>query len=334
MTLATSREARSFLHRVAIFQTLSDEELDRIVARLQPIPAEDDRVLFREGEQGTDLFVVRRGTVIATVALPDGNQQEVARFNDGDFFGEMSIFERASRSATCRAEAGTELYQLREADFNALLADEPQIAIKVMYEMLRITAGRLENTSGFLGEMVRWGEGAKKRAVTDEFTGLFNRRFLDESLSGMFQRAKSSRTQLCLVMVDLDHFNELNQEYGESVGDDVLSAVVPIFRSVYRDGDILARYGGDEFTFLLPNTSPEEAFRLSEDVRRQVASLSLLAERGGTISRVTTSQGIAAFPDHANDLQTLSARADEALYAAKTAGRNRVVVSRTAYSRG
>ncbi|MGM0674839.1 MAG: GGDEF domain-containing protein [Spirochaetota bacterium] len=329
MTLATSREARSFLHGVAIFQTLSDEELDHIGARLQPLPAEDSWEIFREGEEGTDLFVVRRGTVTAMVGLPDGSQQEVARFNDGDFFGEMSIFERAPRSATCRAEAGTELYRLSEGDFNALLANEPEIAIKVMYEMLRITAGRLENTSGFLGEMVRWGEGAKKRAVTDEFTGLFNRRFLDESLSGMFQRAKSARTQLCLVMVDLDHFNEINQEHGESVGDEVLSAVVPIFRSVYREADVLARYGGDEFTFVLPETSPAEARELSEQVRQEVASLSLLADRGGEIDRVTTSQGIAAFPDHANDLQTLSTRADEALYGAKTAGRNRVVVAGT-----
>lgn len=327
MALTTSQEARRFLHRVAIFRTLTEEELDRIAVHLEPVTADGDSLLFREGEEGDELFVVRRGSVAATVGLPDGGEQEVARFGEGDFFGEMSIFERAPRSASCRADAGTELYRLRESDFHGLLEREPDIAIKVMYEMLRITGGRLENTSGFLGEMVRWGESAKKRAVTDEFTGLFNRRFLDESLSGMFQRAKSSRRPLSLVMLDLDHFNSINQTYGQAVGDEVIAAVVPVFRSIYRESDILCRYGGDEFTFALPDTDAATARELCERARAAVESLTILADRGGPITRVTTSQGIAAFPKHANDLQTLSARADEALYAAKAAGRNRVEVA-------
>ena len=327
MALTTSREVRSFLHRVAIFQTLSEDELDRIAVHLTPVTARDRRTLFSEGAEGEELFVVRRGSVAARVGLPDGAQQEVARFGEGDFFGEMSIFERAPRSATCVAEAGTELLRLSDTDFHGLLRREPGIAMKVMYEMLRITSGRLENTSGILGEMVRWGEGAKKRAVTDEFTGLFNRRFLDDSLSGMFQRAKSSRRPLCLVMLDLDHFNDINQEYSEAVGDEVITAVIPVFRSVYRESDVLARYGGDEFTFVLPDTDAATARSLSEQVRREVEALDVLAHRGGAITRVTTSHGIAAFPEHANDLQTLSARADEALYAAKSAGRNRVEVA-------
>jgi diguanylate cyclase (GGDEF)-like protein len=292
------------------------------------VSATEETPLFHEGEEGKELFVVRRGVVTATVGLPDGNQQEVARFSEGDFFGEMSIFERAPRSATCSAGEGTELYRLTEADFHELIDHEPEIAIKMMYEMLRITGSRLENTSGFLGDMVRWGEGAKKRAVTDEFTGLFNRRFLDDSLSGIFQRAKSARKPLSLVMVDLDHFNEINREFGQAVGDEVILEAVSVFRSVYRDADVLCRYGGDEFTFVLPETTLTEAHRLSELVRRRVSELSVLSDRGGSITQVTTSQGIAAFPDHANDLQTLSARADRALYAAKAAGRNRVEVAR------
>ncbi|MFP4373277.1 MAG: GGDEF domain-containing protein [Spirochaetaceae bacterium] len=327
MALTTSQEARGFLHRVAIFRTLSEEELDRIAVHLAPVRARDRTPVFREGEEGEELYVVRRGSVAAKVGLPDGSQQEVARFGKGEFFGEMSIFERAPRSATCEAEAGTELLRLSETDFHGLLEREPDIAIKVMYEMLRITSARLENTSGILGEMVRWGEGAKKRAVTDEFTGLFNRRFLDDALSGMFQRAKSARESLCLVMLDLDHFNNINREYSQAVGDEVIAAVVPVFRSAYRETDVLARYGGDEFTFVLPDTDAETARSLSETVRREVASLDVLAHRGGTITHVTTSHGIAAFPEHANDLQTLSARADEALYAAKAAGRNCVRVA-------
>ncbi|MFP3959368.1 MAG: diguanylate cyclase [Spirochaetaceae bacterium] len=327
MTRTTTDEARSFLHRVAIFGTLTDEELDRIAAYLEPVSAPHGTELFREGAEGEELFIVRHGSVTATVGLPDGSRQEVARFGPGDFFGEMSIFEREPRSATCRGEAGTELYRLKEADFHELLHRAPETAIKIMFEMLRITGTRLENTSSFLGDMVRWGENARRRTVTDEFTGLFNRRFLDDTLSGMFQRAKSTRTPLSLVMLDLDHFNEINQEYGESVGDAVISAVVPVFRSIYRDSDVLARYGGDEFTFVLPNTEAETTRALCEEVRRQVAALRVPGDSEGTTVRVTTSQGVAAFPEHANDLQTLSARTDEALYAAKAAGRNRVHVA-------
>ena len=129
-------------------------------------------------------------------------------------------------------------------------------------------------------------------------------------------------------MLDLDHFRSINEQYSEDVGDRVIAAAAGSFRRHLRPADIAARYGGDEFTILLPDTGPEAARNLMEKIRTDVEGLDLLEREAGSVRRVTTSQGIACFPDHGRDQKTLRAAADAALYTAKERGRNRIAVAR------
>ena len=235
----------------------------------------------------------------------------------------MSIFDDAPRSATCTACSDATLYSLTERDFTRLFTEQPELSMKVMFRMLTATAQRLRDTNVFLSDMVQWGDAARKRAVTDEATGLFNRRFLDEAIEEQFQKARTKQQPISVVMLDLDHFNGINEAYGHAVGDEVIQAVVPVFRACFRERDIVSRYGGDEFTILLPGTDVDEAHEICRDVCRRVAALDILAHRSGPISQVTTSQGIAAFPRHGRTVHEVRGRADQALYRAKELGRNR-----------
>lgn len=316
----------AFLRSIEILSALEESELESIDELFQLVAIEPGEQLFSQNDPGDTVFIVEKGRVASSVAGKDGNQIEVAEFGPGDFFGEMALFDRSPRSATCTAKDHSELLCLSGDDFLSFEETNPGASIKIMRKMLKTTADRLENSGVFLSEMVQWGESARKRAVTDEMTGLFNRRFIDEAISEQLAHAQTAGSSLSLVMADLDHFSSINNEYGHDVGDEVIKSVVPVLRKHFRKSDLLARYGGDEFIFLLPDTSPEQAFELCDAVCRDVGKLNVLADKEGSITRVTTSQGIASYPAHGRTVKALQEAADMALYDAKERGRNRAVI--------
>lgn len=313
----------SALKSIEIFKELQGDEFDTLRSVMKAREYREGEVLFNQHDEGNELYIVEEGTVAIEVQLPDGKKLEISTIGEGNFFGEMSIFEDAPRSATCTTKAPSKLLHLHKRDFFGLVQDRPLIAAKIMYRMLNITASRLKNTDNFLSDMVQWGETARKRALTDDFTGLYNRRFLEDSLEEHFSRAKMEKRHLSVAMVDLDHFGELNKEYGEKIGDKVILSAVAVFRDVCSDSDILIRYGGDEFTFIMPGRTRQQAREMCEKICTGLYSLNVLDGLQGSIRKISSSIGIAEFPTHGNTKRVLMEKADAALYKAKEGGRNR-----------
>lgn len=316
--------ASDLLRRVDIFASLADEELDVIRRYLTEMKCTPDDEIFHQGEEGADLFVVGDGRVAIRVRTTDGTDVDVATLGPGDFFGEMAIFENAPRSATCVMTEGGRLYRLRKADFFMLMEQHPRTAIRIMNRMVAITTGRLTSTSSFLSDLVQWGEGARRRAITDDLTGLYNRRYLDGALEQQVAEALATRHPFSLIMMDLDRFHAINDTYGQAFGDELIAAVAPPVRTAVRTNDVAARYGGDEFTIILPGTRGEEALERAEAIRAAVEALEIPGPDG--IVKVTSSQGVAEFPRHASTLESIREAADHALYQAKEAGRNRAAL--------
>jgi diguanylate cyclase (GGDEF)-like protein len=322
-----TKSSIEFLQNVDLFSLLSGEEIGKIIKSLHSMSITADEILFKEGDEGNELFIVTAGKVASYVALPNGSKREIAEFKSGDFFGEMSIFENAYRSATCYTKESTSLLTLKERDLFEMILYNPEIAIKIMYRMLNITAERLLDRSEFLSDMVQWGEEARKRAITDEVSGIYNRRFLDDSLVTCFEKSRNNNQPLSLIMIDIDNFKKYSELYNQKQINIIIVKLVSVFKKYFRETDIIARYGGDEFMIILPDTDKEAAFKIAEKIRKAVSKLQLSDTLHKDTRRITISQGIATYPDNADDLETLKVKADKTLYKAKLEGRDRVIIA-------
>jgi diguanylate cyclase (GGDEF)-like protein len=181
------------------------------------------------------------------------------------------------------------------------------------------------------GEACRIGRGwalARTRSGHDGLTGLPNRRAFERALRREVERARRMGGGLAVGLLDLDHFKRVNDEHGHPAGDRVLREVARRLGRVYRDSDMVARVGGEEFAVLLPSGKPPteaEAFEALDRARRRVRARAVLV--GGRPRTITLSGGVAILGPEGEGPAALYARADEALYAAKAAGRDRVEVA-------
>lgn len=164
----------------------------------------------------------------------------------------------------------------------------------------------------------------REQAIRDALTNLFNRRYLDETLERELARAKREGYPLCIVMMDIDHFKDVNDNYGHEAGDTVLKKLSDMVTTQSRQGDFVCRYGGEEFVLVMPNISIDVATERANSLLRSISSL--FVPFGRFNLNITVSMGVAWFPAHGETGMDLLRAADKALYKAKGAGRNRVSV--------
>ena len=166
------------------------------------------------------------------------------------------------------------------------------------------------------------------QSIRDPLTGLFNRRYMEESLERELKRAARNHRPLGLLMVDVDHFKGWNDTYGHDAGDALIREIARLIEHHTRGEDIASRFGGDEFLLVLPEAPLETTIRRAHDLHRAVNGLEM-RHLGRTLGKVSVTIGVAAHPEDGNNTTSLIRAADEALYAGKRAGRDRVEASRT-----
>ncbi|MCL2318817.1 MAG: GGDEF domain-containing protein [Treponema sp.] len=315
-----------------LFKNLSELELNAVAAFLEPRTIKAGEVIFTEGTPGAEMFLLVSGKVNAWVSEADGTRRWMFGIKPGDFFGEMSVIANQDRSATLTAGEDTELLVFPGIDFYRIIFDHPMIGVKMLTAIRGVQNSWLEETSKYLSDLMRWGETARRRAISDDLTGLYNRRFLEDSANDRFQQGFVEPRSISLMMMDLDKLHDINTKYGPVAGDLVCMAAADVLRSTTRAGDICARLSGDEFAVLLLDTGPDEARSIAERICQTMFAQKVKVPKipvgtGQTEVSVSTSIGIASAPAHAKNWESLYLAADNALHRSKDLGRNRVEIA-------
>jgi diguanylate cyclase (GGDEF)-like protein len=187
---------------------------------------------------------------------------------------------------------------------------------------LRTTIAVTEHIGLALANL-RLRETLRMQAIRDPLTGLFNRRYMEESLGREVARAERSSSQLSAIMIDIDHFRDFNENFGHAAADVALRETCQLLAKLVRPEDIACRFGGEELVLIMPDTTAEQAAKRAEEYRVAISDQKLHYQ-GASLGAVTASFGVAAFPRHARSGDELLRGADDALYQAKRGGRNRV----------
>jgi diguanylate cyclase (GGDEF)-like protein/PAS domain S-box-containing protein len=173
---------------------------------------------------------------------------------------------------------------------------------------------------------LRLRETLRDQSIRDPLTGLFNRRFMEESLEREMQRAVRKNHRVSVLFIDLDHFKRFNDTFGHDAGDLVLRSIADLFRRLFRVDDVICRYGGEEFAIILPESSAENAAIRGNALREEIKRLEI-KYKNHTLGRITLSIGVACFPEHGRTSEELVKAADQCLYQSKSAGRDMVTVA-------
>ena len=269
------------------------------------VEADAHEALFRAAEDNVDLIIVSLG-----LANYDGLRlcSQIRSLERTRNLPILAIADLEDRQRVLRGlDLGVNDYLTRPVDRNELLA-------RVRTQL------RQKRYADSLREKVQQ---SIELALFDPLTGLNNRRFLENHLATMLDNARVRRTPLTLMILDNDHFKQVNDTYGHDCGDEVLKSFADRLRGIIRGGDLLCRLGGEEFVIVMPNVEVGAAARIAERARRTIEQEPFVIDAGGRAIPVTASVGVAERgPD--DDSGSLFRRADRALYRAKSEGRNRV----------
>ncbi|HHH26851.1 MAG TPA: GGDEF domain-containing protein, partial [Polyangiaceae bacterium] len=242
-------------------------------------------VIIEQGKRRACMFLVLDGEL--SVHLDDPDNDPVATIGAGETVGELSMLDGSVASAYVTAHTSARLLQISEDDFWSLTNVSHAFAVNLLLKL----ASRLRANNAQVSKNVEKRRLYERAAMFDGLTGIHNRRWLDETLHRMVDRCARGGGELSLALIDIDHFKSFNDTYGHAAGDHVLTVVAAALAANLRPTDLVARFGGEEFVIILPDTELTSAALAAERVRAAIEREVLTTPEGVALPSVTISMG-------------------------------------------
>ena len=318
-TRIPSEELAAQLSGALIFR---DVDLSAITAELgesHTVSVAGGNVLLDPKQINDDIFVVLGGELL--VCLEPRVSNPLVRLAAGDCVGELSIIDASPPSAYVVAAVETTLLAIPKPVFWRMLTLQPTMALNLLHVLTRRIR---ENNVVLLGSLELQRE-YRNKAESDALTGLHNRVWFEDVFPKQLDLCERTGQSASLLMVDIDHFKAVNDQYGHQSGDEALRHVGMMLRRGLRATDLCARYGGEEMIVLMPGTEIAQAKLVADRLRESIAATPLVLQDGRTMT-LKVSGGLSQWLGGCRLVDLIHA-ADQALYRAKEGGRNQIVMS-------
>lgn len=317
--LETLPISRMEFHKLDVFKNVAFESLAGYLLGCKTMIAEPGTLLIDPEHPKRQMLILLDGLLEVVLQAQGGNFTDL--IFPGHCAGEMSIFENSTPSAKVFAKEKSKLLIIGADTVLAMLNASHDLCLN----FLQILSNRVRNNNKVVCEEEYHIRCIEENAKVDSLTGLHNRRWLEEMYTRELKRSNEGNFFLSAFMLDIDHFKNLNDTYGHLAGDQVLIAVAKQIIKSLRPSDMPVRYGGEEFTVFLPNTTVENAKIIAERLRSNIEKMTIALNTGKIISATVSVGFTERQPD--DTVETLIKRADDALYYAKNSGRNKVCLN-------
>lgn len=308
------------LGETVLFASVPEQTIHQFLARTRITQFSAGSLLIDPSNRHSYMYLLISGEAIVRLDRRDGPL--IATIKPGDCVGELSLLDGDSPSAYVVVAADCEALEISAALLWEMVNESHEVARNMVFLLTR----RIRSGNAVVNKSLELHKRTAEEANKDALTGLYNRRWLDQT-NELFeqQRCDNSIQHYGVIMLDVDHFKRINDNYGHAVGDDVLRMIAKILRDAVRPGDSVVRYGGEEFLVLLPEADRSVGMQVAERLRSSVAEVS--AQQASKTQPVThISLGVALLLPGHSGLGDLINDADKALYRAKSQGRNRVCI--------
>ncbi|WP_365755222.1 GGDEF domain-containing protein [Noviherbaspirillum sp.] len=320
----TTFEASGYaLSDIQLFQGTSHQQIAALLADCPVIHLQAGQPVQESREKGARLYIVLSGALSLTHmdAHAASGDAAATRILPGECVGELSVLDGEASSDHISTLMDSDLLVI-PADTLWKLVDESN---GVARNLLRLLSFRIRAANAQLRRRQKVGEFYRQLSMVDGLTGLHNRAWLNDNLPAMVENAHVVNSPLSLIMIDIDHFKQFNDEHGHVSGDHALQVAAKAIRSGLRPTDFAARFGGEELIVILPAANQKSALLVAQRLRDSVRQAAVFSELRKPLPHITASFGVAMLEPGQN-AEALISSADAALYRAKEDGRDRVAM--------